>query len=268
MASTEPSSPSLPAPTPDSPSPVLTPAPVASPPPAAVAAIAVPGTRAGTALTLASANTGFDHIFGTRSLGIRGRQHPFPPPRARRLRVRPRGGSRAGSWARLLALSEAGPKKALQRARRGGCGGVVGLTHALSESYTGYFQCMYALNAAHSSSQNSTRPFSQPGATRTSRPPPPTPPLPPTVRRILFPPTPSLASLTPASASRNASSLSVSTVSDEPPASAFPAPAPAVPHEVDFREVGRVDGVVAVHEIFCECEDETTPLPHTVLPFG
>lgn len=27
---------------------------------------------------------------------------------------------------------------------------LLGLTHALSESYMGYFQCMYALNNAHS----------------------------------------------------------------------------------------------------------------------
>ncbi|KAJ6453252.1 hypothetical protein C8R47DRAFT_249056 [Mycena vitilis] len=86
-----------------------------------------------------------------------------------------------GEAARLLQLSEAGAKKAVADAKAGakaggavkevrvrGDGGgrfapgleyeilqadavvLVGLTHALSESYMGYFQCMYALNAAHS----------------------------------------------------------------------------------------------------------------------
>ncbi|KAJ7722076.1 hypothetical protein DFH07DRAFT_1067489 [Mycena maculata] len=87
--------------------------------------------------------------------------------------------------ARLLTLSEAGARRAAAEAKksrsnagRGGYGVIglngrddgggrfaagleweilgadavvlLGLTHALSESYMGYFQCMYALNAAHS----------------------------------------------------------------------------------------------------------------------
>ncbi|KAK7036209.1 mitochondrial outer membrane protein [Favolaschia claudopus] len=85
-----------------------------------------------------------------------------------------------GEASRLLAASEAGAKRAGAEARKVGVGNnahggnvrgdgggrfaagleyeilqadavvLLGLTHALSESYMGYFQCMYALNAAHS----------------------------------------------------------------------------------------------------------------------
>jgi hypothetical protein len=73
-----------------------------------------------------------------------------------------------GEATRLLTLSEAGAKKYAKAAPTTGKSGgrfppgleweilnadavvLLGLTHALSESYMGYFQCMYALNSAHS----------------------------------------------------------------------------------------------------------------------
>ncbi|KAJ6492103.1 hypothetical protein C8R45DRAFT_990405 [Mycena sanguinolenta] len=268
MASTEPSSvSSSPAPTPDSPSPVPTPALVASPPAAAVAAVAVPGTRAGTTLTLASANTGFDHIFGNQiALARTAFEADNTPFHLLGLGVcaflEAALGMETGLMGeaqRLLALSEAGAKKAVAESKKTGKGDgggrfaagleyeilqadavvLLGLTHALSESYMGYFQCMYALNAAHSkftklyktvfpagldahfsSSTSSSSPSNALSADTNS-----------TANAKPLSHTPSLASLAPASAStsgassRNASSLSVSTVSDEP--SASPAAAPA-----------------------------------------
>ncbi|KAJ6492119.1 hypothetical protein C8R45DRAFT_1137208 [Mycena sanguinolenta] len=198
---------------------------------------------------------------GPRAHGVRGRQHPFPPPRAQRLRV-PRGragnGDRAHGRGSAAACAErGGARKAVAESERGvsgkGDGGerfapgleyeilqadavvLLGLTHALSES--SYFPCMYALNAAHSnltklyktvfpagldahfssSSSSSPSPSNSPSANMNS-----------TANAKPLSNTPSLASLTPASAafSRSASSLSVSTVSDEPPSSAL-AVAPA-----------------------------------------
>ncbi|KAJ6492114.1 hypothetical protein C8R45DRAFT_1212942 [Mycena sanguinolenta] len=235
MVSTEPSGPfasSSPAPTPDLPSPVPTPAPVASrlSRVAAIAAIAVPGTRAGTALTLASANTGFDHIFASQialaHTAFEADNIPFH--------------SSGSATARSSRPHSAGAKKAAAESKKGvsGCGGVVGLTHALSESYMGYFQCMYALNAAHSkftnlyktvfpagldahfsSSSTSSSTNSASSTTSSTHSPSNSLSAKPLSR------TPFIASTSGAS-SWNTLSLSVSTVSDEPPAAA---PVPAAP---------------------------------------
>ncbi|KAJ6492110.1 hypothetical protein C8R45DRAFT_990442 [Mycena sanguinolenta] len=234
MASTEPSFSSS-SPAPDSPSPVPTPAPVASSPAAAVAAIA-------RRLTLASANIGFDHIFANQiALARTVFEADTIPFHLLGL-----------SAARLLALSEVGAKKAVAESKRGVSGkgdGVgrfapgleyeilqadavvlLGLTHAFSESYMGYFQCMYALNAAHSKFTKLYKTlfpvgldvhFSSSSASSTNSP---------------LSHTPSLASLAPASSistsaasSWNASSFSVSTVSDELPSASLPVPAAPAP---------------------------------------
>ncbi|KAF7358809.1 Mitochondrial outer membrane protein IML2 [Mycena sanguinolenta] len=275
MASTEPSdssSSSSPTLVLDSASlPVPAPAPVASPPAAAVAAIAVPGTRAGTALTLASANTGFDHIFandiGLARTAFQADNTPFHLlglgvcaflEAALGMET-----GLMGEAARLLALSEAGSKKAVAESKKTGAGAgalggkgdgggrfapgleyeilqadavvLLGLTHALSESYMGYFQCMYSLNAAHSKFTKlyktvfpagidgySSSSISSSNSSAT---------LAPNSNPKPLSPAASVASLAPTSASaassRNASSLSVSTVSDEPPVAA-PAPARSI----------------------------------------
>ncbi|KAJ7248792.1 hypothetical protein C8J57DRAFT_1522256 [Mycena rebaudengoi] len=55
---------------------------------------------------------------------------------------------------RLLTLIDAGARRYAKSAATSGASNkssvvLLGLTHALSESYTGYFPCMYALNSAH-----------------------------------------------------------------------------------------------------------------------
>ncbi|KAJ7098917.1 hypothetical protein C8R44DRAFT_888760 [Mycena epipterygia] len=66
--------------------------------------------------------------------------------------------ARMGEAARLIRPGEARARKAAKKSKIGGGAGVeilnadadvlLGLTHALPESYMDYFQCMYALNAA------------------------------------------------------------------------------------------------------------------------
>ncbi|KAF7358800.1 Mitochondrial outer membrane protein IML2 [Mycena sanguinolenta] len=230
MASAEPSS----SRTPDSSVSVPVPAPVASPP---AAAIAVPGTRAGTALTLVSANTGFDHIFANQiALARTAFQADNTPFHLLGLGVCAfleaalgMESGLMGEAARLLALSEAGSKKAVAESKKAsnsgdkGYGGgtadavvLLGLTHALSESYMGYFQCMYSLNAAHSKFTKLYKtvfPAGIDGYSSTS-----------TVNSTSASPSNSSS----AASSQNRPSLRVSTVSNEPPvAAAAPTPASA-----------------------------------------
>ncbi|KAJ7148690.1 mitochondrial outer membrane protein IML2 [Mycena crocata] len=152
--------------------------------------LSAPTDTSPTALALASANAGFDHLFANDiALARSSLQSSDTPFHLLGLGVcaflEAALGMESGLMAeaaRLLGESEKGAKKAAADARgkprggsttgtggkeRGDGGGrfapgleweilnadavvLLGLTHALSESYMGYFQCMYALNAAHS----------------------------------------------------------------------------------------------------------------------
>ncbi|KAJ7869896.1 hypothetical protein B0H14DRAFT_2726703 [Mycena olivaceomarginata] len=155
-------------------------------PPSVVAPIPPTTPATGTAAALASANAGFDHLFAN---DIALARTAFAADAASPFHLLGLGvcafleaalgmeSGLMGEASRLLALSEAGAKKAAAESRKtsgananssGKDGGgrfapgleydilhadavvLLGLTHALSESYMGYFQCMYALNAAHS----------------------------------------------------------------------------------------------------------------------
>ncbi|KAF7358792.1 Mitochondrial outer membrane protein IML2 [Mycena sanguinolenta] len=202
MASAEPSSLSTPGSL-SLPAPI--PAPVASPP---AAAIAVPGTRAGTALTLASANTGFDHIFGNQialaRTAFRADNTPFHLFGLGRLTGSDGKGDGGGRFAAGLEYEILQADAVV----------LLGLTHALSESYMGYFQCMYSLNAAHSKFTKLYKtvfPAGLHGYSSTSA-----------VNSTFASPSNSSS----AGSSRNPPSLTVTTLSDEPPVTA---PAPAAP---------------------------------------
>ncbi|KAJ7637765.1 outer membrane protein Iml2/Tetratricopeptide repeat protein 39 [Mycena rosella] len=140
-----------------------------------------PSSTSPTAAALASANAGFDHLFanqiGPARTAFEADSTPFHllglGVCAFLEAALGMESGLMGEAARLLTLSEAGARKAAADAKRatskvtGGDGGgrfaagleweilnadavvLLGLTHALSESYMGYFQCMYALNAAH-----------------------------------------------------------------------------------------------------------------------
>ncbi|KAJ7032573.1 hypothetical protein C8F04DRAFT_958936 [Mycena alexandri] len=145
-------------------------------------------TPAATAAALASANRGFDYLFANEIGLARGTfSGGAASPRASSSSVSPfhllglgvcafleaalgMESGLMGEASRLLTASEAGARRAgaeVKKGERGDGGGrftpgteyeilgadavvLIGLTHALSESYMGYFQCMYALNAAHS----------------------------------------------------------------------------------------------------------------------
>ncbi|KAJ7738123.1 hypothetical protein B0H16DRAFT_1325584 [Mycena metata] len=150
-----------------------------SKPPLVVPPVSLPITPAETAKALASANRGFDYLFANE-IGLA--RETFGGADTGVVEVSPfhllglgvcafleaalgMESGLMGEASRLLTASEAGARRA--GAERGDGGGrftpgteyeilgadavvLIGLTHALSESYMGYFQCMYALNAAHS----------------------------------------------------------------------------------------------------------------------
>ncbi|KAJ7478215.1 hypothetical protein FB451DRAFT_1241639 [Mycena latifolia] len=160
-----------------------------SPLPSPLPKTSSPADTSPTALALASANAGFDALFANQIAPARTAfQSADTPFHLLGLGVCAfleaalgMESGLMGEAARLLTLSEAGARKAAADAKRansnkGGAGGsgegrgdgngrfapgleweilnadavvLLGLTHALSESYMGYFQCMYALNAAH-----------------------------------------------------------------------------------------------------------------------
>ncbi|KAJ6566692.1 hypothetical protein B0H19DRAFT_1138397 [Mycena capillaripes] len=142
-----------------------------------------------TTLALAAANAGFDHLFANNIALARLAFSPPSPHSDSPFHLLGFGvcafleaalgmeSGLMGEAARLLAASEAGAKKAVADAKKAATAGggnkkgdgggrfaagleyeilqadavvLLGLTHALSESYMGYFQCMYSLNAAHS----------------------------------------------------------------------------------------------------------------------
>ncbi|KAJ7184840.1 hypothetical protein C8R46DRAFT_882832 [Mycena filopes] len=140
-----------------------------------------PATPGSTAAALAAANRGFDHLFANEIglargvfSGIADGAEEVSPFHLLGLGVCAfleaalgMESGLMGEAGKLLTASEAGARKAGGEVRRDDGGGrftpgteyeilgadavvLLGLTHALSESYMGYFQCMYALNAAHS----------------------------------------------------------------------------------------------------------------------
>ncbi|KAJ7148347.1 hypothetical protein C8R46DRAFT_1010091 [Mycena filopes] len=160
------------------PKPVEAPAKPALVIPAVTTAPATPGS---TAAALAAANRGFDHLFANEIglargvfSGIADGAEEVSPFHLLGLGVCAfleaalgMESGLMGEAGKLLTASEAGARKAGGEVRRDDGGGrftpgteyeilgadavvLLGLTHALSESYMGYFQCMYALNAAHS----------------------------------------------------------------------------------------------------------------------
>ncbi|KAJ6613668.1 outer membrane protein Iml2/Tetratricopeptide repeat protein 39 [Mycena sp. CBHHK59/15] len=136
-----------------------------------------------TAAALAAANAGFDELFANQ-IGAARTVFAAPPHTDSPFHLLGLGvcafleaalGMETGLMAeatRLLTSSEAGARRAAKEAAKANGKGaakggrfasgleweilnadavvLLGLTHALSESYMGYFQCMYALNSAHS----------------------------------------------------------------------------------------------------------------------
>ncbi|KAF7354120.1 Mitochondrial outer membrane protein [Mycena venus] len=233
------------------------PAPSTAPAATATTAATEAPPATGTAAALASANAGFDFLFANDIARARASfsdpTNASSPFHLLGLGVCAFLEAALGMESGLMGeASEAGAKKAAADAKKanaekknGRDGGgrfapgleyeilhadavvLLGLTHALSESYMGYFQCMYALNAAHSKFTKLYKTvfpagldaYKTPAPSRTA-----------SSSNLKLPSAPSISVSTSDSSSlsvassRNASSLSVSTL-----ASASPSPSPSAP---------------------------------------